>query len=209
MDEVKKDAVKGTQKESKVSKPRGLKSGPKKKISKNRRRKKAPQVQRNVLSDPWEQQPGESMKAFEVFCAYRDLGPKRSIERAAHLSGKRWTNYVRSWSAKYHWVARAKAYDVEQDRKKRALEDAEREKMAERHLKVSMAMIDKAFQAVEKMKPESLMAQDVSRLVEVASKLERLTRGEKTESVETFGKEGAPPAVQIYIPENGREKKNK
>lgn len=62
----------------------------------------------------WEQQPGESARAFAAFCIYRDLGAKRSLNAAyQEQSGSTstapgtWT----AWSREHAWVERAEAYD--------------------------------------------------------------------------------------------------
>ena len=66
---------------------------------------------------PWEIREGESSKAYAAFCAYLELGPKRSID-AAHraskgdqedIKGRSW--WLR-WSTEYDWVARATSYDA-------------------------------------------------------------------------------------------------
>jgi hypothetical protein len=66
---------------------------------------------------PWERWPNESAKAFAAFCAYRDLGPNRSLVSAyrlqkgcerATISGC-WSR----WRKKYHWKDRAQAFDQE------------------------------------------------------------------------------------------------
>ena len=36
----------------------------------------------------WERLPQESMKAYAAFCAYRDLGPDRSMAKAGEVLGK-------------------------------------------------------------------------------------------------------------------------
>lgn len=161
------------------------------------------------IPEPWERQPQEPAKAFEAFCLYRDMKPKeRSVEKVGQKQGKRWTGYMRDWSAKWKWVSRAAEYDSHMDKQARELDRKEREEMSKLHIKAARAMLTKALQGLQAIPPEEMSANDISRMIEVSSKLERLSRGESTESVETFGKEGAPPAVQIYLPSNGREKKN-
>lgn len=73
---------------------------------------------------PWEQQPGETAKAYQAFCVYRDLGAGRSLSIAYESTGKgRSKTGERSgkteaprlwerWSSKYKWVERSQAYDA-------------------------------------------------------------------------------------------------
>ena len=63
------------------------------------------------MSDPWDRLPNERLKAYELFCLYRDLGPSRSLSKcrqtyALPISVRQLEQY----SAKYHWVARAQAF---------------------------------------------------------------------------------------------------
>lgn len=72
---------------------------------------------------PWEKQPGETAKAYQAFCVYRDLGAGRSLSIAYERTGKgRSKTGERSgkteaprlwerWSSKYQWVERSQAYD--------------------------------------------------------------------------------------------------
>lgn len=73
---------------------------------------------------PWEQQPGETPKAYQAFCVYRDMGTKRTLDGAhqerarsapgAH-QGKRADGTWKRWSSQYRWVERAIAYDQHLD----------------------------------------------------------------------------------------------
>lgn len=67
---------------------------------------------------PWEQQPGESDKAYRAFCVYLMLGPDRSIDRAFHHSRgttepqhKRASRVWNEYSTQYDWVKRVSLYD--------------------------------------------------------------------------------------------------
>ena len=102
----------------------------------------------------WERGDGEPGKAYAAFCLYRDLGPGvRSLQRitaalrAARLKGgqtrvqggelqagavRRVSTQVEDWSSKWRWVARARAWDAEADRKKREAMFAEIEAMGRR-----------------------------------------------------------------------------
>lgn len=164
------------------------------------------------MPEPWDRQPGESAKAFRAFVDYRDTpAEERSIRKTAQNVGKKDYSYIpghyKNWAAEWKWVERAKLYDVEQDRQRRELAEKEREEMAQLHIKAARAMLTKALKGLQAIPEDEMTPNDVSRMIEVASKLERLSRGEPSESTEMFGREGAAVPVQIYLPTNGREKK--
>lgn len=156
---------------------------------------------------PWERQPDETDKAFEAFCLYRDLGPERSQPKVVELYGKS-KHTVEKWSIKFNWKQRTEAWDNEQDRIAR--EAAQREKIQEiaemrsRHEKLSMLMLDKVEEALGQMNSADLKPADLSRMVEVASKLERLSRGDVGEVIESRDGGEAISAVQFYMPDNER-----
>jgi hypothetical protein len=91
--------------------------------------------------EPWLQRKGETAEAYAAFSIYRDLGPRRSIDRAyrQHLGNKRATDVSEltmraagrwtSWSVVYSWQPRALAYDRHLAR----TELAQREKIIRRN----------------------------------------------------------------------------
>lgn len=72
----------------------------------------------------WEMQPTETPRAFAAFVVYRDLGPGRSLAKAAdampHGPGVR---VMKGWSPAHRWVERARAFDRHQDRIRLAARD--------------------------------------------------------------------------------------
>lgn len=57
---------------------------------------------------------GETHKAWMAFCAYRDMGINRSLDKAwRQETGKdgRHSRHWATWSSKFHWVSRCCAYD--------------------------------------------------------------------------------------------------
>lgn len=138
--------------------------------------------------EPWERLPDESPRAFAAFCAYRDAAENRRMQRVAeqlHCSGQN----VRRWAARHSWVDRCWAYDVRQDELHCAAMSRDRMRMRERQAQVGMALQAIAAQALqelqERMKqglPLNLSTDDICRLVDVGSRLERLARGEDKES---------------------------
>ena len=157
--------------------------------------------------DLWEQQEGETAKAFEAFCVYRDLGPSRSIAKTGQSLGKNRVT-LEQWSSKYEWVKRATAWDAEQDRIARQAQVDEIVKMRKRHAKLACDMLTKAAEALEVLPKSEIKAADVSRMVDVASKLERLSRGDVGDVIEERDGGEALSPVQIYIPANGRDRTN-
>lgn len=57
---------------------------------------------------------GETHKAWLAFCTYRDLGQRRSLDKAwREITGKngRHARHWATWSSQNHWVSRCEAYD--------------------------------------------------------------------------------------------------
>lgn len=61
----------------------------------------------------YERLPGETMKAFQAFRMYRDMGPNRTIENVRVSMGKSKNYSVQLWNWSRHnkWVERSKLYD--------------------------------------------------------------------------------------------------
>ncbi len=156
--------------------------------------------------EPWEIQENESDKAFEAFTRYRDMGASRSVRKVAQSLGKSET-LISEWSSKYEWVKRVREWDNEQDRIVRQAQLDDVKKMRKRHAEIASSMLLKAARALKNIPDEDIKASDISRMVDVASKLERLSRGDTSEVIEERNGGQAPSAVQFYIPDNFRDKK--
>ncbi len=85
----------------------------------------------------WEQQGGETAKAYAAFCVYRDMGRDRSLlkawrlqkgyEKATSVPGS-WVN----WSDSNDWKRRAESYDAHLEKIARAeREDEHRRELAD------------------------------------------------------------------------------
>ena len=141
---------------------------------------------------PWERQPGEQAAAFKAFAAYRDSGingKRRSLQKTAQSliksDGKPYSSgTLRVWSQRNNWRARVDAFDEEQDREIREELRRGTAAMLKKHIGVADAMIKQAYEAVKKIDPEAMSPKDIAVMVDVAAKLERISRGEATERTE-------------------------
>lgn len=158
---------------------------------------------------PWERQPDENPKPFEAFCTYRDMGTERSIRAVAAKLSKSETLIAR-WSTKNNWVERVAAWDDEQERIERDIAQKEQareiRKMRKKHADLASAMLIKATKALARIPDDEIKAGDLTRMVDVAAKLERISRGDVGEVVEERNGGDATPAVTFYMPDNGRDK---
>lgn len=153
----------------------------------------------------WERQKGESNPRWEGFQTYRDLPPgKRSLRAVAEILHKGEPTLKR-WSAEDKWGERCEAYDRYLDAeaaKQKILGIAE---MNKRHINAAEKILDKAIDGLKHIEPDEMKPSDIAKLVDVASRLERLARGDATEVVETREGESIANAVQFYMPSNGRD----
>lgn len=61
----------------------------------------------------WERLDGETPRAYDRFCIYRDMGVQRSIDGVGRQLGhKSATGQISLWSREYAWYKRAQAYDA-------------------------------------------------------------------------------------------------
>ena len=151
----------------------------------------------------WERQDGESPQAWESFVAYRDLGAERSLTKAGELVGRaRQTMSV--FSMKWKWVERCAAWDAELDRQARQAQLDAIKKMRKRHADLAMAALAKTARALARIPEEEWKAGDVARMMEVASKLERIARGDVSEVIEEREGEAVASQVVFYMPSNSR-----
>lgn len=160
---------------------------------------------------PWDRRAEETTKAYEAFCTYRDMGRERSLSKVAKELQKSETLMGR-WSGQHDWVKRAAKWDDEQDRIEREIAQKEQAKairdMRKRHADLATAMLIKSAKALQRIPDDEIKASDISRMVDVASKLERISRGDVGEVVEERDGGTAPPPVTFYIPDNHRDKKD-
>lgn len=116
------------------------------------------------LPSPWDQQPGEPPEAYARFLVYRNLGVGRSIPKARGRSRKKAEGSSGTWNddcAAYNWVARSRAWDVENLRQHGAqlaviwancvIAAAEKALAALRDPKCKPKDFDSAVAAVEKL----------------------------------------------------------
>ena len=161
--------------------------------------------------EPWERRENETTKAYEAFCIYRDMGRERSLAKVAEKLQKSETLMGR-WSRENDWVKRAAKWDDEQDRIERETAQKEQIKaikdMRKRHADLGQVMLIKAARALAKIPDDEIKPADISRMVDVASKLERISRGDVGEVVEERTGETATPSVTFYMPSNGRDLNN-
>ncbi len=149
---------------------------------------------------PFEQQPRESDKAFAAFSLYLSDGPQRSAESVAKKLAKS-AHLVRRWASKFDWVARVKAHAahlaiVEREatealtRGKAAEWVSRQEAHREEEWKMRGELIELAREAIARWKKAPQRCgtlEGIARLLDLASKLGRLSSGMATDRTEVSG----------------------
>jgi hypothetical protein len=146
----------------------------------------------------FEQQPRESAKAFAAFNTYLNLGPERSLAAVAQKLRKSKT-MLKRWSAKFDWVGRVDEHAAHLAKVERqATEGLARSKAAEwlqrqqalreREWSAQERCIEAAEEALRRFLTDpnrKASLGEVSRLLDTASKLGRLSSGMATDHTET------------------------
>lgn len=153
---------------------------------------------------PWERLENETPKAYAAFCIYLEQGDQRSYRKVAATLQKSET-LIGRWGGAYDWPERAAKWDDEQKRIARNAQVEEIKKMRKRHADIAFTMLVKAAKALQRIPDDEIKAQDISRMIDVGSKLERLSRGDVGDVVENRDGGEAISPVQFYMPSNGRD----
>jgi hypothetical protein len=116
---------------------------------------------------------------------------------------------LRRWSSRWRWVERSQCYDDHLQYQDRLRQEKERKDMLTRHGKIAVLGQNLVVKGIEKLLADveqgkrDLSASDASRLLDVAVKIERLSRGEPTEISELGGSDEHP--VKISIEDRARQ----
>ena len=157
---------------------------------------------------PWERQEGESVKAFEAFTVYLEMGDERSIRDVAQRLAKSRT-LIGRWSVTYQWVERVAAFDADVQRKAHAKAVKKRRNMVDRHISIALKMQEKALMALEQMDPADIDPKNLIAMLREATKLEQEMRtaavDERRAAIADVEDTGEADDVLIYLPENGRD----
>ena len=157
---------------------------------------------------PWERQEGESVKAFEAFTVYLEMGDERSIREVAQRLAKSRT-LIGRWSVTYQWVGRVAAFDADVQRKAHAKAVKKRRNMVDRHISIALKMQEKALMALEQMDPADIDPKNLIAMLREATKLEQEMRtaavDERRAAIADVEDTGEADDVLIYLPENGRD----
>jgi hypothetical protein len=127
------------------------------------------------------------------------------LEKTRQKIGKPagYIRWLHTWSSKYDWVTRAQAYDDYIEKKKREEKEKAILDMAERHAKLAMAFQQRVAQRLQEIDPAELSPADMARWLDIATRLERLSRGEPTE----IGKQEVmlPTIVEVITDEENTD----
>jgi hypothetical protein len=151
----------------------------------------------NVLPfESWLQLTGESGKAYTAFCAYRDVGPERSIRKSVETvepdegkRGKRYRVWL-GWSTRFHWRQRTADYDRYTEQLKQAELRKTIEAQGEQHRAVTGKMLAVVEKKLDLMDPADLTQGNVTEWVETAIRAEREAAGLVTAGRNSMLKQG-------------------
>ena len=135
--------------------------------------------------DPWERQFNESGQAFAAFAVYRDQGSHRTLRATAASVGKSMTLMER-WSSTWHWVTRAGAWDDEKDRIARMEQTNAVKRMNETQAGLGQAFQAQLVKRLQAMSPDDVMkmtVNEMAKMLEVSTRVERIARGAETDRV--------------------------
>lgn len=127
---------------------------------------------------------------------YRDQGSDRSLTKVA-LEVHKSRPLLGRWSRRDDWVARARAWDDELNRAKDAAQVKATVEMADRHARAAEALLGRGLQGLQTVKTAEMGPRDIAYMLDVAVKIERLSRGQPNERVEMIGLVVTPLIQQL------------
>ena len=157
---------------------------------------------------PWERQHGETAKAYEAFCVFRDLGEGRTIQTVTEKLRKSY-DLLRRWAKRWDWQSRADAWDASITEEARQSLARSYRDMLERQMKIGRMMQVRAANNIEKRDLDKASIHSLVIMANSGVEIERSAyemamapeRGETKDEAAV----GGAPNVEIYLPDNGRD----
>lgn len=145
----------------------------------------SPKIKDFDFKEPcWERQKPESAPAWEAFKLYRDIGDSRTCDKVAKQLGKSNT-IIERWCTGYKWVERIRAWEHNLDVEGNAAAIEAVKEMRTRQISLASGFMAVAGEELKKLlalvKRKShvmLNADQIVRMADFATRLERLNRGE-------------------------------
>ncbi len=142
------------------------------------------------MTELWLKRREETSRAFGVFQKFLQMGTDRTLINLAQQVGRS-ISQINKWSGSFEWFRRAAAYDdhlatiAVKAAEKARIEMAERQIQMGQYLQgMAKAGIRKLFDENGRLLPNvELTPTECARLIEIGVKVERLARGENTDSV--------------------------
>ncbi|MDD3494210.1 MAG: hypothetical protein PHZ19_12020 [Candidatus Thermoplasmatota archaeon] len=123
---------------------------------------------------------GESLKQYEAFRVYRDLGSRRSVAATARLLSRSPSTLANA-KANWNWDSRCREWDAHLA----AVEDEgainEKRDMAARHIALAHAIQDIIWKRLDAMDAGELAPRDIQALLKLSVDIERISMGQPTE----------------------------
>lgn len=142
----------------------------------------------------WDRRNSETRKAYSAFLVYRNLGPMRTIREATPIFyGEKYTPTKESqmslWSRMNDWVERANSWDHWNLQQRAIAREEAARQMNDRHAAVAEKGMHIASEFLdyfieEKERIHAMSPRDALAFFEITAKVERIARGEPTESIE-------------------------
>lgn len=145
---------------------------------------------------PWDRLDDEALEDFEMFACYREMGKGTRSIKAVAVEFDFSPRTVQRVASRNSWLARVEPYDDECHRLALVSLEGDTIAMRQRHARMAAVLLDKAEQAANLADPRFMHPRDIPVWLDVAAKLERLSRGvTDTRKVEITGANGGPIEV--------------
>lgn len=153
-------------------------------------------------SFPWEKLESETMKQFQAFVVYRELGPTRTLREAAIIHyripegqydpkmGK--MRVFERWSARNKWVQRCEEYDQYVELKESEKNADTVRRMKVRHQSIAAAATAKVVEGINALDATKLNGVQLMQMFDLAVKNERLALGVPNDITALTNVEGGP-----------------
>lgn len=140
----------------------------------------------NEMVYNWDRQPGETEKEFRLFTRYLSLGRTRNFAKVSQSCEMSYA-YICDLGNRQSWKLRSDESDLNQDEEFKTRLDEEILQSRIRQQRIGSQMQKLAEKGIEMLTEnvEDLSAQDISKLIDVGVKIERLALGSSTEIKES------------------------